>query len=137
MEEPNESVVMAWQDRPRRTRRPPPKTYWEEFVETDDWYLKKLLEDVPEDELDAALHDEDFEHDETGEEGDESEGEEEEGEESEDLEYVPEEVDSESFATSDYSDMEVEDAASEDPSEDASSTDGDEEEEVQRSPERE
>ena len=125
---------MAWQERPRRTRKPPPKTYWEEFVETDDWYLRKLLEDVPEDELDAALHDEDFEQDEAGEEGDESEGEEEEGEESEDREYEPEEVDSESFATSDYSDMEVEDAAS---SEDAGASDGDEEAEVQRSSEGE
>ena len=43
-------------------------------MQTDQWYLKKLVEDIPEDEMHAALHDEDLQHDEQrGEEGDESE----------------------------------------------------------------
>lgn len=46
--------------RPTRTRKPPPLTYWEEYVETDAWYLKKLVEDVPEEEMQAALYDEDY-----------------------------------------------------------------------------
>ena len=46
-----------------RQRREPPRTYWEEYVETDTWYQKKLIEDVPEEELHAALIDEDFEDD--------------------------------------------------------------------------
>ena len=33
-------------------------------METDTWYQKKLIEDVPEEELHAALIDEDFEDDE-------------------------------------------------------------------------
>ena len=44
-------------------------------METDTWYQKKLIEDVPEEELHAALIDEDFEDDE-GEEDDEDEDEE-------------------------------------------------------------
>ena len=51
-------TVMA--QRPRRTPKPPPLSYWEEFVETDSWYLKKIVEDVPEEELHAALVDEDY-----------------------------------------------------------------------------
>ena len=50
-------------ERPRRTRRVP-LTYWEEFVQTDSWYKKKLIEDVPEEEMHAALYDEHFSEDE-------------------------------------------------------------------------
>ena len=49
--------------RPARARRAP-VTYWEEYVETDEWYRQKLLEDVPESELHAAIADEDFDNDE-------------------------------------------------------------------------
>ena len=60
--------------RPKRVCRRP-LTYWQEFVETDEWYRKELVADVPEDELAAALEDEDFENDtkcESGEEEEES-----------------------------------------------------------------
>ena len=62
------SNVSTWDGRPKRTRRPPPKTYWEEYVETDEWYLKKLVEDVPPEEMHAALVDDELED--AGEEGD-------------------------------------------------------------------
>lgn len=52
------SNVTHWEGRPKRTRRAPPKTYWEEYVETDQWYLRKLVEDVPPEEMHAALDDE-------------------------------------------------------------------------------
>lgn len=45
--------------RARRTIKRP-VTYWEEFVETDEWYLKEMVRDVPADELVAALEAEDF-----------------------------------------------------------------------------
>ena len=32
-------------------------------MQTDAWYVKKIIEDVPEDELRAALLDEDFDED--------------------------------------------------------------------------
>jgi len=57
------SNVLCWEGRPSRKRGPPPKTYWEEYVETDTWYQKKLVEDVPQDELWAACYDENFELD--------------------------------------------------------------------------
>lgn len=54
-------------DRPIRvTKRP--RTYWEEFIEPDPWYRNKMLEDVPPDELWAAVEDENLEDD--GEESD-------------------------------------------------------------------
>ena len=59
--------------RPRRAPKPPPLSYWEEFVETDKWYVKKIVEDVPEEELHAALYDEDYSHGEDALSGDESE----------------------------------------------------------------
>jgi hypothetical protein len=62
------SNVIEWNGRPKRTRKPPPKTYWEEFVNTDEWYIKKLVEDIPPDEMFAAFDDEDLED--AGEEGD-------------------------------------------------------------------
>lgn len=46
-----------------------PFTYWDEFVATDKWYVKELVADVPPDELQAALVDEDFEEDFLSEEG--------------------------------------------------------------------
>ena len=69
-------AVRDWSQRPRRQLGPRPKTYWEEYVVTDDWYCKKLVEDVPETELYAALEDENFEED-VGEEGDDESVEEE------------------------------------------------------------
>ena len=65
-------------------RGPPPKTYWEEWVATDEGYLAKLVEDVPQEEMQAALEDEDFEMD-------EGDGDEEEGEEEEDADFEVEE----------------------------------------------
>ena len=62
------SAVISWDSRPKRQRKGPPLTYWEEFVATDEWYLNELLADVGEDELQAAIHDEDF-SDESGDEG--------------------------------------------------------------------
>lgn len=53
-------------------QRTAPKTYWEEYVENDPWYAKKMLEDVPPEELWAAIHDEELSQDE-GEEGDSEE----------------------------------------------------------------
>lgn len=55
--------VISWTARPRRAKKPPPMTYWEEYVETDEFYLEKLLEDVPASEMHAACFDEDFQHD--------------------------------------------------------------------------
>ena len=60
--------MTVWDGRPKRQRKPPPKTYWEEYVETDTWYTKKLVEDVPDEEMWAALEDENLED--AGEEGD-------------------------------------------------------------------
>jgi|TARA_Y100000389_G_scaffold79205_1_gene75924 hypothetical protein len=55
--------VISWSARPQRIRKPPPKSYWEEYVETDEWYLSKLLEDVPADEVHAACFDDDVDED--------------------------------------------------------------------------
>lgn len=62
--------VISWEGRPKRQRRRPPVTYWEEYVETDEWYHQKLLEDVPPEEVEAACFDSDVDEDEgeTGEE---------------------------------------------------------------------
>lgn len=101
--------VTNWAGRPKRNRNPLPKTYWEEYVETDNWYRKKLIEDVPADELWAALEDDDLEDD-PGEEGDSEESGEdpeemidvvsddilEDGEESYDASYEASDTDSES-----------------------------------------
>ena len=87
--------VTCWSSRPKRNIAPPPKTYWEEYVETDTWYTRKLLEDVPDDEMEAACFDEHFTDDE-GEEGDSEE--ESESEEDEDLDYQDDEL-SESSST--------------------------------------
>ena len=84
------SLVIQWNGRPKRTPKPPPLTYWDEFVATDAWYVKELVADIPDEEMDAALEDSDFESDE-GEEGEEEESE---GEE-EDESYSEESVDEE------------------------------------------
>jgi hypothetical protein len=57
--------VVDWEKRPRRARKPAPLTYWEEYVATDPWYLRELTADIPEDEYDAAVNDEDWENDES------------------------------------------------------------------------
>jgi hypothetical protein len=80
------SLVTEWSGRPQRTRKPPPKTYWEEYVATDPWYVRELVADVPADEWEAAVEAEDWEGEEqAGEEGDEMEDEN--GEEEEDPDY--------------------------------------------------
>ena len=55
--------VLSWTGRSRRAGCARPRTYWEEYVETDEWYRKKLLEDVPESEMHAACVDESFSED--------------------------------------------------------------------------
>ena len=51
--------VMPAIDRPRRNPKPV-KTYWEEYVETDEWYQSELLADIPEHEMQAAIEDSDW-----------------------------------------------------------------------------
>ena len=46
-------------DRPRRVVQKP-VTYWDEYVVSDAWYTAALIEDVPADELFAAVLDDDF-----------------------------------------------------------------------------
>ena len=62
--------------RPQRTRRAPQR-YWDEYVAQDKWYVQKLLEDVPADELHAAMVDDDLEEDSSDEEEEEDNEEEE------------------------------------------------------------
>ena len=80
-------------ERPRRVIKARALTYWEEWVQTDAWYVKKIVDDVPEEELQAALMDEDFEEDEEceGESGDETEDSMD--TEDDDIEYVPQDSD--------------------------------------------
>ena len=76
--------VTDWKGRPKRHPKPRPQTYWEEFVETDAWYLNKLTEDVPPGEMFAACWDESLDDDDAGaSDTSESDGEE------EDLDYAP------------------------------------------------
>ena len=51
------SDVLNWEGRSKRVRKPPPVTYWDEFVATDQWYLKELTCDIPDNELKAAFED--------------------------------------------------------------------------------
>jgi len=98
--------VRNWALRPRRTPKPV-KTYWEEYVETDEWYREKLCEDIPDDEIMAAFFDEQLSNDE-GEEGDEEEeGEEEEEEEDPDFLMQEGEEDAEESSSDAESDSEV------------------------------
>jgi hypothetical protein len=55
--------VVSWEGRPKRARKPPPLTYWDEYVATDPWYLQELVADIPDDEMQAAIEDEDWEAD--------------------------------------------------------------------------
>jgi hypothetical protein len=72
------SSVIQWSGRPQRTRKPPPKTYWQEYVATDPWYIRELVADVPAEEWSAAVELEDWVDDEQmGEDGDEDEEDEE------------------------------------------------------------
>lgn len=56
--------------RSRRQIKPPPLTYWEEFVATDKWYVKELTADVPANEWEAAILDSDWSQDSDEEEDD-------------------------------------------------------------------
>lgn len=106
--------VRNWALRPRRNLKPV-KTYWEEFVETDEWYKEKLCEDIPDDEIMAAFFDEEFSND-AGEEGEEDE--EEEGEEDEE--------DDPDFLMNEAEDAAESEAESESGSEGASASEADE-----------
>lgn len=55
--------VISWEGRPRRERKGV-TTYWEEYVATDEWYMRELVADVPGEEYEAAVHDEDWADDE-------------------------------------------------------------------------
>lgn len=50
------------ESRPRRQIKKP-TTYWEEYVETDNWYKSELVRDIPEEEMHAALEDDNFSND--------------------------------------------------------------------------
>ena len=111
-------AVLDWHGRPRRAVKRP-RTYWEEHVESDEWYKKKLIEDVPQDEIFAALVDSDLDQDEDEGEGEcaESDGdggehtdasddeflESGEEEQSEDGDYEPPTLSDESIVSSDAS----------------------------------
>ena len=94
------SSLSDWHTRPKRTRQPPPKSYWEEYVETDTWYLNKLVEDVPPEEMHAALYDDNLEED-AGEEDEAGVEDSSEDEQSVDNDYTCDEV---SDATDELSD---------------------------------
>mmetsp|Transcript_28850 Transcript_28850/g.63204 ORF Transcript_28850/g.63204 Transcript_28850/m.63204 type:complete len:155 (-) Transcript_28850:617-1081(-) len=55
--------VLDWRARSMRKRARPPQRYWDEYVATDEWYVSKMLEDVPQHEIYAACMDENFESD--------------------------------------------------------------------------
>ena len=78
------SNVIDWNARPKRVRRAPPPSYWDEYVATDEWYLEKLIEDVPDEEMFAALEDECFDEDEGEDSSEDAQEGEEEGEEDDD-----------------------------------------------------
>ena len=85
------SAVTDWGGRPKRARRPPPKSYWEEFVATDEWYIRELTADVPADEWQAAVEEENWAEGE-GESGDEGEESASEGSGEEDPDYSEDEA---------------------------------------------
>lgn len=99
----SEANVLCWEGRPKRARRQAPKTYWEEYVETDQWYSKKLVEDVPADEMHAALYDDNLDND-SGEEDEEGGGDEEVDGESTDEDYEEEGVTNDEVSEASYSD---------------------------------
>ena len=49
--------VLNWEGRSKRVRKPPPVTYWDEFVATDQWYINELTCDIPANEMKAAFED--------------------------------------------------------------------------------
>ena len=104
--------------RPSRTRKRP-ISYWEEFVETDTWYQRKLIEDVPPEEMYAALEDPDLDEDE----GEEADGDEDESEEEgeEDTDFVVQDI---------PSDEENSNASESDSDSGSTCTNGEEEESV-------
>ena len=56
------SVVLDWHKRPQRLRKQT-LTYFDEFVANDPWYTEEMLADVPEEEMHAALHEENWSDD--------------------------------------------------------------------------
>ena len=84
------SNVIDWTNRSRREKKPPSLSYWQQFVETDDWYLKKLLEDVPDDEVYAACFDEEDLHLDAESDNEDEDEDDVSGSGSEDQEFVPE-----------------------------------------------
>ena len=80
--------MTTWVGRPSRTRKRRAPSYWEEYVETDTWYQRKLIEDVPPEELYAALQDPDLDEDED----EESDGDEDEDEGEEDTDFVVQDI---------------------------------------------
>lgn len=98
--------VLDWDKRSRRAHTKKPLTYWEEFVENDSWYVDKLLEDVPDEELKAACCDSDF-----------SDSEETEAHQSEESDGAYEHCSTEEELSDTDSEEEEDDASSEDGSE--------------------
>lgn len=100
--------MIQWNGRPKRTRKPPPKTYFDEFVATDPWYVRELTNDVPADEWTAAVEDETWDKEGDGESDDslEESGEEEDGEEETDSDYS--DADSEDDDDDDADDLDAE-----------------------------
>ena len=123
-------------DRPRRITKVPLR-YWDEYVQTDSWYLAKLLEDVPPEEMHAACEDEEFDEDEESVSEMEVDDEDDdvsmldfiESEESLDTEYVPAAA-SEESSSDDDTESDAEGSTGED-----SSADREEDEEVHGSSE--
>ena len=68
------TLVIQWNGRPKRQCRARPPTYWQEFVQTDEWYVRELVSDVPAEELDAALLHEDWDGDVNSEDEEETDG---------------------------------------------------------------
>jgi len=119
--------VLDWNARPRRAVKRRAPSYWEEFIETDDWYLKKLVEDVPAEEMHAALYDEDLEDD-VDQSGDDSKEEEDDYMDEEDDSFV--DVDTvEESEDDDYEPMDASDNGGDGDEEDEQSEEQEDEEE--------
>ena len=105
-------AVIDWNARPKRKRNPPPPTYWEEYVATDAWYTKELVADIPEEEWEAAVNDDNWD------EGDGESGDDSASDVSTDADYSESVVDDDdggdSSSTGEDSDGSVSDAASSD-----------------------
>ena len=57
------SCVLDWNARSKRAQPKQSQFYWNEFVETDEWYRQELLKDIPANEMHYACYDENFEDD--------------------------------------------------------------------------